>query len=156
MKEWGRRDVLLTAGFGLVVTAACGESAPATRQPLTHIEQANVKLIRDFLASWDNPALDIDKIIADYFAPTATVRWTDDSSPAVGVAAAAAAAKAGMPPGAVAHVDVYDIWAHGPVVATSRLDTVKVPGRPDTLFKTAGVAVVQNGKIVEYCDYVIK
>ena len=156
MEEWKRRDVLMAAGIGLIVSTVRGESAYAKQRALTPAEQANIKLVKDFLGSWNSPALDIDKLIAQYFAPNASVRWTDDSPPAVGVAAATAAAKAGMPSGAVVHIDLYDIWAHGPVVATTRLDTIKTPGKPDIVFKTAGVAVVHEGKFVEYCDYVIK
>jgi hypothetical protein len=31
-----------------------------------------------------------------------------------------------------------------------------VPGKPDTLFDTAGVHIVKNGKIHEYTDYVVR
>jgi len=156
MQEWGRREVLLAAGLGLVTACAPRESVCAKERLLTSAEEANIRMMRDFLASWTVPAPDVDKIIAGYFAPNASVRWTDDSPPAVGLAAAAAAAKAGMPPGAAVHIDIHDIWACGPVIATSRLDTIKAPGKPDMVFQTAGVAVVRNGKFIEYCDYVIR
>jgi len=139
-----------------VAATAPLKAACARERSLTNAEQANIRMMKDFLASWTVPGPDVDEIIASYFAPNARVRWTDDSPPAVGLAAAAAAAKAGMPPGATVHIDIHDIWACGPVIATSRLDTVKAPGKPDMIFNTAGVAVVRNGKFVEYCDYVIR
>jgi limonene-1,2-epoxide hydrolase len=142
--------------MGLVAANSPRESAYAKGRSLTNAEQANIRMMKGFLASWTVPAPDVDKIIATYFAPNASVRWTDDSPPAVGLAAAAAAAKAGMPPGAAVHIDIHDMWACGPVIATSRLDTIKAPGKPDMVFQTAGIAVVRSGKFVEYCDYVIK
>jgi limonene-1,2-epoxide hydrolase len=149
-----RREVLVASGLGLLATTILNTPARAKDAVLTEAEKDNVRLVKEFLASWNTPPLDIDKIVAQYFAPNASVRWTDDALPAIGVEAAAAAAKAGMPDGAVAQIEIYDIWTHGPLVATSRLDVIKIPGKPDTLFKTAGVAVVKNGKFVEYCDYV--
>ena len=154
MNDRTRRDLLVAGGLGFLAMTVLNTPAHAKDAVLTEAERDNVKLVKDFLASWNTPPLDIDKIVAQYFAPNAAVRWTDDAPPAIGVEAAAAAAKAGMPDGAVAQIEIYDIWAHGPLVATSRLDVIKIPGKPDSLFKTAGVAVVKNGKFVEYCDYV--
>ena len=154
MNDRTRRDLLVAGGLGLLATTVLNTPARAKDSVLTEAEKDNVSLVKEFLASWNAPPLDIDKIVAHYFAQNASVRWTDDAPPAIGVVAAAAAAKAGMPDGAVAQIEIYDIWAHGPLVATSRLDVIKIPGKPDSLFKTAGVAVVKNGKFVEYCDYV--
>src|SRR5262245_5685722 len=124
MNDRTRRDLLVAGGFGLVATTVLGAPARAKDVTLTETEEANMKLVQDFLASWTKAPVDVDKIVAQYFAPNASVRWTDDAPPSIGVEAAAAAAKAGMPDGAVAQIDIHDIWAHGPLVATSRLDVI--------------------------------
>jgi hypothetical protein len=40
-------------------------------------------------------------------------------------------------------------------VATSRVDTIKLPGKPDESFKVAGVVIIKDGKFQEYCDYLV-
>jgi limonene-1,2-epoxide hydrolase len=153
-----RRKLFIAGGFGLVATGMRSRLAAAktiTSRGLTATEKANVKLIKDFLASWDDAHLDIDKLVAQYMAPNASVRWTDDTPAVYGPKAAATAAKAGMPDGARAIIKILDIFARGPLVATSRVDTIKVPGKPDVIFDTAGVHIVKDGKIQEYADYIV-
>ena len=43
--------------------------------------------------------------------------------------------------------------ASGAVVVTSRVDTVKTPGKPDQVYKIAGVFIVKGGKITEWTDF---
>jgi limonene-1,2-epoxide hydrolase len=153
-----RREIFLAAGLSLTATATLNQPAAAqsnTGRMLTATEKANVKLIRAFLAGWDDPHLDIDKLVAQYMAPNAAVRWTDDMKAVYGPTAAAAAAKAAMPEGSRAVIKIFSVFAHGPLVATSRVDTIKVPGKPDATFDTAGVHIIKDGKIQEYTDYVI-
>jgi hypothetical protein len=41
------------------------------------------------------------------------------------------------------------------LVASSRVDTIKRPGKPDEILKIAGVCIIKDGKIQEYCDYIL-
>jgi limonene-1,2-epoxide hydrolase len=159
-----RRNLIVAGGLGAIASALHSPAAEAKAAPasadagpkMTDTEKANVKLVRDFLAGWDDANLDIDKLVGEYMAPNVAVRWTDDMPAAIGPEAAAKAAKAGMPPGSSAVIKIYRVFVRGPVVTTSRLDRIKVPGKPDQLFPTAGVHIVKNGKIVEYTDYVVQ
>ena len=49
--------------------------------------------------------------------------------------------------------EMLEIFAKGPVVVTSRVDTVKAPGKPDQVYKIAGVFIVKGGKITEWTDF---
>lgn len=151
-----RRDVLVSGGLGLLVTAGCIPTAQAKHAELDDSEKANIKLVKELMASWNTKPLDIEKIVNTYFAPNATVRWAEDQPPAVGTTAAIAAAKALMPPDFQVEIRVDDIFARGPLVATSRVDVIKVPGQADQAFNVAGVHIVKDGKLVEYTDYLVK
>ena len=50
-------------------------------------------------------------------------------------------------------VEMLEIFAKGPVVVTSRVDTVKAPGKPDQVYKIAGVFIVKGGTITEWTDF---
>jgi len=47
------------------------------------------------------------------------------------------------------------IFARGPLVATARIDTVNIPRKPVQTLEVAGVAIIKDHKIQEYCDYII-
>jgi limonene-1,2-epoxide hydrolase len=154
-----RRKLLIAGGLGL--TASATVIRAATSQALvangsTATERDNVKLMKAFWSDWGTEDLNIDRLVAQYMAPDVLVRWTDDSPVIKGSKAATAAAKAGMPEGSRAVIKLHGLFVHGPLVASNRVDTIKVPGKPDEIFNTAGVAIVKDGKIVEYTDYVVR
>jgi limonene-1,2-epoxide hydrolase len=153
-----RRKLLIAGGLGLTASATVLHAA-ATQAPLpsgtTAAERENVKLMKAFWAAWDAQNLDIDSLLERYMAPDVLVRWTGDTPALKGTKAAAAAAKAGLPEGSRAILRIHGLFAHGPLVASNRVDTMKVPGKPDEIFNTAGVAIVKGGKIVEYTDYIV-
>jgi len=154
-----RRQFLAAGGLGLVVGAGFVPAAmakAAAEKGMTQTEKANVKLMKAFWADWNSDHLDIDALMSRYFAPDALVRFTDDTPIINGAQAAAASAKASMPDGSRAIIKIYQLFAKGPMVACHRLDTIRIPGKPDTLFNTAGVAFVKEGRIVEYADYIIR
>lgn len=152
-----RRDLLIAGGLGILASAGVVSTAAAKNvPPLTEREKANIKLVQEFIQAWNQKPVDIDKIVQKYFAPNATVRWTDDQPPAIGTAAAIAAAKAGMPPGSWAEIRLDNLFAKGQLVATARLDVIKIPGQPDQVFDTAGLHIIKDGKFIEYTDYVVK
>jgi limonene-1,2-epoxide hydrolase len=156
--QWTRRDIVIT-GAAAAVVAGCGiPIAVATAKgstELTPTERSNVELLKQFLASFNKPGFDIDKITAKYLAPNCSMRWADTEAPAIGPEAAAAAAKKMGMSGMTVDIKILKLLALGPLVATSRIDTAKVAGKPDAAFKVAGVAIIKGGKIQEYCDYVV-
>jgi limonene-1,2-epoxide hydrolase len=154
-----RRQLLIAGGVGLSAIAAFvhpDAADAAASKGMTDTEKANVKLMRAFFSDWNTDKLDIDKVVAQYMAPNAPVRWSDDTPVLYGTKAAAIAAKASMPDGSRAVITIHRIFAHGPLVATDRVDVIKVPGKPDAVFDAAGVAIIKDGKIVEYADYIVR
>jgi limonene-1,2-epoxide hydrolase len=153
-----RRDILIAGatttvvlGSGVRIAATAAESP----EKLTQTEKSNVKLLKQFLAGFSEQGFDIDKITARYLAPNCSLRWADTDAPAIGPEAAAAAAKKMGMGGMTVDIKYVDLLARGPLVASSRIDTVKAAGKPDVPFKIAGVAIFKNGKIQEYCDYIV-
>jgi limonene-1,2-epoxide hydrolase len=153
-----RRELLIGSGLALLWAATSVQPAGAKTTDsigLSELEKANVKLVREFLASWNKPDLDIDKLTAQYIAPNAPIRWFDDEPVAFGPEAAAVAAKRAAGNSVRMETKILEVLARGPLVATSRVDTIKIPGQPDESFKTAGVCIVKDGKFHEYCDYIV-
>ncbi len=151
-----RRDLLVAGGLTLLATAMSVPIAEAKSAPATAREKANIDLVKRYIASCNVKPFDIDGIVATYFAADAIVRWSDDSPPAVGAAAALAAAKPMMPEGSGLEIKLLDIFARGQLVVTSRIDTMKFPGKPDVAFDVAGVHIIKDGKFIEYTDYIVK
>ena len=154
-----RRKLLIAGGLGIAAGATVVRAATpqtAVSSGTTAVERQNLKLLKAFWADWDTGDLDVDRLVERYMAPDVLVRWTDDTPALKGNAAAAAAAKASMPKGSRALIRLHGLFAHGPLVASNRIDTIKVPGKPDVIFNTAGVAIVKDGKIVEYTDYIVR
>jgi limonene-1,2-epoxide hydrolase len=133
--------------------ASAGTAAPARK--LSAVERANEKLVREFYASWGRADLDIDKLLLQYIAPNAPVRWFDSEPAALGPEAAAGAAKKGAADNFRVSIDILEVFARGPLVATSRVDTIMAPGKPDQVFKAVGVCIVKDRQFHEYCDYIL-
>lgn len=114
-------------------------------------ERANVKVVNDFIAAWDNP----DKAVT-FLAPEASVRMEEDKPALVGPKAVGDAFKGFMAPGTKLHVKTLRTTVHGPVVLNKRIDTLKIKDKPDQVFPVVGVFVVKNGKITEWTDYLDK
>ncbi|MCP4904475.1 MAG: hypothetical protein GY910_05800 [bacterium] len=132
---------LATLG-GMAGTSAAAESA---------LEKANMKVVSDFIASWDDP----DKAVT-FLSADASVRMVEDEPAVVGPAAIAAAFKGFLTPGVTLTVETLSTTAHGPVVLNKRIDTVMTPEGPDQVFPVAGVFIVKEGKIKEWADYLDK
>lgn len=152
-----RRGLVVTVGAAAVAAACGGQIAEAQARnssELSAVEKSNVDLLKQFLGTFKTPDFDIDKTTATFLAPTGSLRWADSEAPAIGPDAAAAAAKRLFTSGMHVEITYLKILARGPLVATSRVDVVKVPGKPDVPVKVAGVAIIKDGKIQEYCDYI--
>jgi hypothetical protein len=146
----GRRNVLIGVGAALLAADAFGEATVDAKE-LTPTEKANVKLYRDFQAAFDGPNVDVDKVMMKYLAPNCSIRWFDDEDRQEGREAAIAAAK-GAP--FEAHPVIKKIFAHGPLVAASRVDTIKRPGKTEVV-SVASVCIIKDGLVTEYCDYIL-
>jgi hypothetical protein len=93
-----------------------------------------------------------------FLAPDVSGRWFDDEPRFEGREAAAKAAKSGAGndlDGLRIHAHIIKLFVRGPLVASSRMDTIKRPGKPDEVLKIAGVCIIKHGMIQEYCDYII-
>jgi limonene-1,2-epoxide hydrolase len=148
-----RRSLLVASGAGLLAAAAVGTRAHA--KTMTSTEKANIKLLKEFLAEFSSPDVDLEVVMQKYIAPTGSVRWADNLPAVIGPIAASAQARQLMPKGASATFKYLDIFARGPVVATSRIDTIIIPGKAKTLYPIAGVHVIKDGRLVEYTDYIL-
>jgi limonene-1,2-epoxide hydrolase len=153
----GRQELLIGAAAAFLAAEATGANTADSHES-TETEKANVKLLREFQDSFDQPTLDIDKVMARFLAAKASARWFDDEPRVEGQEAAANAAKNGAGNDlnslrVKAHI--IKLFARGPLVASSRVDTIKRPGKPDEILKIAGVCIIKDGKIQEYCDYIV-
>ncbi|HTJ62921.1 MAG TPA: limonene-1,2-epoxide hydrolase family protein [Alphaproteobacteria bacterium] len=151
MEDFGifaRRTLLAAAAIVAISAPGLATRAVAAE---TATEKANVKVVNDFIAAWNDP----DKAVT-FLADKASVRMVEDQPAVVGPQAVGAAFKSFMTPGTSLTVKTLSTTVHGPVVLNKRVDTMKVPGKPDQAFPVAGVFVVKDGKIVEWADYLDK
>jgi limonene-1,2-epoxide hydrolase len=145
-----RRAALLAGALG---AAAAGLAGPAGAAELTAAERANVKLVKDFCATWGARDFDPDASAAAYFAPAANVRVLDTLPFVVGPAAIGAAFKPFLQHGERFQVKFLDVYAKGPLVVTHRIDTQVAPGQADKDMEMVGVFLVRGGRIKEWTDY---
>ncbi len=143
----GRRTLFVAGGLGAIALAGLSGSAEAAGKR-TDAEKANVKLVKAFCNSWNDP----DSSVA-YLSDDASVRMVEDKPAVVGPAAVAAAFKGFMSHGEKISVKILTTLAKGPVVVNTRIDTMTTPGKPDQAFNVVGVFIVKNGKIKEWADY---
>jgi limonene-1,2-epoxide hydrolase len=151
MEDFGKfaRRTLLAAA-AIVAISAPG-LAPRAMAAETETEKANVKVVNDFIAAWNDP----DKAVT-FLSDKASVRMVEDQPAVVGPQAVGTAFKSFLTPGTSLTVKTLSTTVHGPVVINKRVDTMKSPGKPDQAFPVAGVFIVKNGKIVEWADYLDK
>lgn len=144
-RAWAGAFLLFFLATGLIACASSPDPAPSSA------EQANVKVVDDFIAAWDDP----DRAVG-HLAPQASIRMIEDQPPIVGRAAIAEAFKGFMTPGVTLTVETLETTVHGPIVMNKRIDTLKTEGKPDQVFPVVGVFLVKNGKILEWTDYLDK
>lgn len=151
-KGMSRRHLLTAAGVAPL--AMVGFSAEAKRLALTDREKANIEMVKRFLKSLEEKPLVIEELVETYFDPNASVRWMDDMPAAVGAKAVIDSAKSLMTEGATLEIQTLDVFARGPLIATSRIDIFTEPGKPAKHYPIAGVHIIKNGKFIEYTDYI--
>ena len=147
------RRQLFVAGGAAAIATLMGSAPARAKTPPSAAEQANSKLVHDFCMGWMAKNYDADREMAKYLAPNASVRMVEDKPAVIGPAAVAAEMKSFTTTGQTVGVEMLEVFAKGPVVVNSRVDTVKTPGKPDAVYKIAGVFVVKGGKITEWTDY---
>jgi limonene-1,2-epoxide hydrolase len=146
-----RRQLFVAGGAAAVAALVFSDRVEAA--PLSAVEKANSKLVADFCLGWMAKSYDADQEMARFLAADSVVRMVEDKPPVIGPAAAAAEMKSFTASGQSVDVKMLEIFAKGPVVVTSRIDTVKAPGKPDQAYPIAGVFIVKNGKITEWTDF---
>lgn len=147
MDEQGRsrRSVLTGAGVGAAGLLLTGGAEAA---PMTDIEKANVKLVKDFCDAWSGK--DADKVMA-FFSDNPSYRQTELQAPAVGRQAVAEKIAGGVK--VATKFEVHESWARGPMVINERTDYFDSPRLKR--WHGVGVFMVKDGKIVEWQDFTI-
>jgi limonene-1,2-epoxide hydrolase len=151
-REPTRRTLFAAAG-GLAALAAAGDAAAEV--PASEAEAANIRLVKDFCATWAAPNFDADAVMAAYLAADCHVRPVDSQPFVSGPAAVAAAFKQMSPNGERYRADFQSIFARGPIVVTDRIDTQLNGAKAGQKFAVVGVFYVRDGKIREWTDYLV-
>src|SRR4029450_10911426 len=107
-----RRRLCVAGGAAAVAALVLADSGEAA--PPSAVEKANSKLVTDFCLGWMAKNYDADQEMARFLAADSTVRMVEGQS---------------------VDVKMLEVFAKGPVVVTSRIDTVKAPGKPDQVYK---------------------
>jgi limonene-1,2-epoxide hydrolase len=139
-----------TAGLASLALPAAA-AAQATGE-----EAANLKLVRDFIASWTAPDFVPDKSLTPYLAPDVTVRFSENAPPVTGSATIASLWNGFNSKGEKGIVKLVGSTAMGPIVLAHRVETVVAPGKPDVTHEMVGVFFIKNGKIAQWNDYIMR
>jgi limonene-1,2-epoxide hydrolase len=144
-----RREFLMFAAahaaavfsIGSVVEAA--DSGPA--------DQANLKLVRDFCASWSTR--DISQALP-FLSDDCIYRMTETAAPVNGHDGVVQRLKQSVDDSSLVEFKILDAQAMGPIVITHRIDRFAMK-RPLT-WEGVGVFFIKDGKINEWTDYTIR
>jgi limonene-1,2-epoxide hydrolase len=151
-----RRTLVGAAGFGVLVGFAGVANAAGGAAAAKHPQDANLALVKAFIASWTAPDFDPDVSMPKFLAPECNVRMMETMPFQTKPAEVATTFKGFLAPHMQLHVKYLSTYVRGPIVVTHRIDTVTVPDKPDQKFEVAGVFFVKDGKIKEWTDYVLK
>jgi len=144
-----RRQFLASAGLG--VAALLGGSGAAEGADLTAGEQANLKIVTDFCASWSTR--DMSKILP-FLSDDCVYRMTETTPPANGHDGVVQRLKQWLDDSSLVEFKILDAKASGPIVITHRIDRF-LTKQPLT-WEGVGVFFVKDGKIKEWTDYTIR
>lgn len=161
MKQSNRpvsRRTFATGGFSALAAAGLSKLAFAQAPPIQgkgvspEVEQANIAVVNDFCSAFDRK--DLNKALS-LLADNCVYRATQARPPIVGKGKVAETLK-----GFIDRIVAFKILrtvALGPIVMNERDDvfgaSATQPAR--TFHVAAGVFFVENGKIVEWTDYVL-
>jgi limonene-1,2-epoxide hydrolase len=144
-----RRHFLASAGVG--IAAFLGGSGAAEAADLTPGEQANLKIVTDFCASWSTR--DMSKILP-FLSDDCVYRMTETTPPANGHDGVVQRLKQWLDDSSLVEFKILDAKASGPIVITHRIDRF-LTKQPLT-WEGVGVFFVKDGKIKEWTDYTIR
>jgi limonene-1,2-epoxide hydrolase len=118
-------------------------------------EEANAKLVKNFLKAWASPDTSGAKL-ADYVSDDCVLRFQLGKPAVVGKAAATTAFASYLTNGRRYHIEVLETFAKGPVVTTMRRDSPIIQGTTGSATLVVGVFIVRDGRISEWSDYLDK
>jgi len=144
-----RRHFVTSVGLGaLLAGLATADAAAADNRTAT--ETANIKAVNDFLADFQSAAPDPVKL-AGYFTEDGSyqLHLPQRQLPVVQGQAAVAEQFKTFHTGRTYRFEVLETYAKGPLVVTSRMDTINTdkPGKPAP---NIGVFIFLNGKIQQW------
>jgi limonene-1,2-epoxide hydrolase len=154
----GRRPFLTGGALGLIGALMADQANAQTpaSQPrvigFNHDENANVKLVKEFCATWSTK--DLKKVTA-FLTDQSVSRITMDLRPLTGPKGVIEEMAQWMESSSSIDFNILECFACGPLVVTHRIDTFASKTRPVT-WEGVGVFRIDNGKIVEWSDYSIK
>jgi limonene-1,2-epoxide hydrolase len=146
-----RRGFIGGLGASLV---ALGGVAPAAAAELTAGEQANVKIVHDFIAA--RVKLRNAHVSLEEWKRTMAQYAIEDlmfSVHAPGKFVAQAKIPEGLGPFKHIEMDIKETYAKGPIVVHERVDKMSFENRPDSEGRFVGVFALKDGKIVEWIEY---
>jgi len=144
-----RRQFLASAGLG--IAAFLGGSGAAAAADLTPGEQANLKLVTDFCASWSTR--DMSKILP-FLSADCVYRMTETTPPANGHDGVVQRLKQWLDDSSLVEFKILEAKASGPIVITHRIDRF-LTKQPLT-WEGVGVFFVKDATIKEWSDYTIR
>ena len=144
--DLNRRDLFVAGAAGLAISAL---PAPVRAAETGAAEQANVKLVTDFLKAWDDNPVDPNKL-GGFMAEDCIVKLTVGEPPVSGRKAAIDLFKSYLAKGERYEIKVQNTFAKGPVVVTQRTDAQRGGGPAPAL---VGIFYIKGGKIQEWTDY---
>jgi limonene-1,2-epoxide hydrolase len=118
-------------------------------------ELKNIALVRALCDVWAAPDYMAEAMIP-FFAEDCAVRLMHTLPFAHGAAAVVEQARALMPLG-TERMKVRHLSTHfaGPMVVAHRIDTLVIPGKPDSDWEMLGVFLIEDGKVKEWTDYML-
>ena len=140
-----RRRFLALAALG--TGAFVGLAGAASAADLAPAEQANLKLVTDFCASW--PTRDMTRILP-FLADDCVYRMTETAPPANGHDGVVQRLKQWLDDSSLVEFKILDAKAAGPIVITHRIDRF-LTKQPLT-WEGVGVFFVKDGRIKEWSD----
>ena len=152
MESLKRREALTLAGIGaLALTGLTASPHEAKAADQTPGEQANIKVVKDFLDYFQTKAPDPAKM-ADYFTEDGAyhLHLPNGPRPVVSGKAAVTDQFKQFVTGRSYNFKILEIYAKGPLVVTSRMDAISTPDKPGTPAPNLGVFLLSGGKIQQW------
>lgn len=160
MPKLSRRTAFQASGAALAMIALAGKAhahAGEKGPELTAAEKANLKVVDDYLKSFEDPKADTAALIRQYMAASATVRFSQDLPIITGVDKIIEAMKGFTAKGERYEIKTVRSLVKGPIVVNDRLDSTFYPdGKKTGPDPVVGIFLVKDGKIQEWFDYVAK